>query len=117
MKDFMSKKIRTTGGVMFSTDANYQFEDNEEKNEQTLPPRQQQLKIFLDRKPGGKLVTRISGFIGSADDADQLAKKLKAKCGVGGSVKDNEILIQGNFRDKILTILTSDNFKAKLAGG
>lgn len=115
----MEKKKKTNGGMVYSTNPNFKFETEETNNEhETLPSKQQNLKVMLDKKNrSGKAVTLISGFVGKEEDLKELGKTLKTKCGVGGAVKDGEILIQGDFRDKILELLLGLGYKAKKAGG
>jgi translation initiation factor 1 len=112
----MSKKNKQ-GGMVYSTNKDFHFEPIKQPPKPSLPPQQQNLKIYLDRLGGGKLVTRINGFEGNEDDLDSLGKTLKQKCGVGGSVKNKEILLQGDHRDKALKLLIDANYKAKKAGG
>ena len=113
----MSKKDKTRVNVVYSTNPNFNYESNDEETNDTLPPQQQNLKLFLDRIGGGKLLTRISGFVGTENDLNDLTKLLKQKCGVGGNSKDGNILIQGDNRDKLLELLSKANYKAKKAGG
>lgn len=111
----MSKKKHS--GVVYSTDPNFQYQSNNEPEAETLPPAQQHLKIWLVKLGGNKVVTAVRGFIGSSADLTELAKQLKAVCGAGGSAKDDEVLIQGDHRDKAVVWLTGKGYKAKKAGG
>lgn len=115
----MAKKSKNNrSGIVFSTSDNFEYQYEEDFQEETLPPQQQNLKVMLDRKQRkGKAVTLVTGFIGSDDDLKDLGKVLKAKCGVGGSAKDGEIIIQGDQRDKVLSLLIDAGYKAKKAGG
>jgi translation initiation factor 1 len=104
------KKLTNTGGIVFSTAANFNFQE-EESVEESLPANQQLLKIILDKKHrGGKVVTIVEGFSMKEDEIETLAKKLKTFCGSGGSAKNKEIIIQGDHRDKILQWLIKNGF-------
>jgi translation initiation factor 1 len=109
----MSKKNKPdTRGFVYSTDPNFHFETEDSPNQQTLTPAQQKLKIRLDTKHrAGKAATLIEGFIGTGNDVEQLGKTLKNYCGTGGSVKDFEIIIQGDQRDKVLQWLLKNGYK------
>ncbi len=107
------KKLNSLGGLVYSTDPNFKLADDNAEEQETLPAAQQKLRILLDRKQrAGKSVTLIEGFIGKETDMEELGKKLKAFCGTGGSIKDNEILIQGDNRDKVLQWLQKNGYTA-----
>jgi len=104
--------------VVYSTNPDFNFDYEEDEEFDTLPPNEQTLKVLIDRKARkGKEVTLVAGFVGSEDDLKDLGKMLKQKCGVGGSVKDGEILIQGNHRDKIMDLLKKEGYQVKRVGG
>jgi len=110
-----SKKNRD--GVVYSTDESFEYNYASDDESATLPPTQQNLKVFLDRKKAGKIVTIVNNYVGTNDDLEVLGKMLKSKCGVGGTVKEGEILIQGEVRDKVIDLLIKAGYKAKKAGG
>lgn len=104
-------------GVVFSTNPNFEYDTNGNNEIDTLEPGKQNLKIWLDRLKGGRVATVVRGFVGSADDLAELGKELKKSCGVGGTAKDGEIIIQGDHRDRVLDLLTKAGYKCKKAGG
>lgn len=98
--------------VVFSTNPNFQYETVEEEEQELLPKNQQKLRVKLDRKNrGGKTVTLVTGFVGPEDDLKALGKLLKGKLGVGGSAKDGEIIIQGEFKERVIDILLKEGYK------
>lgn len=115
----MSKKLKNLVNVVYSTNPNFHYEEEQEETAETLSPSQQKLYVSIDRKQrAGKEVTLIEGFVGTDDDLKELAKMLKSKCGVGGSAKDNEIIVQGNFKDKVTEILIKSGYtQTKKKGG
>lgn len=110
------KKNKSEGGLVYSTNPDFNI-NNIEPEQEDISPAQQDLRIWLERKGGGKVVTAVKGFIGNDDALSTLAKMLKSKCGVGGTSKDGEILIQGDHRDKVVKILTEAGYRTKKAGG
>lgn len=95
--------------VVYSTNPDYNYEMNEEEEQTTLPSAQQRLRVQLDRKNrGGKVVTLVTGFVGTDNDLKELGKLLKSKCGVGGSAKDGEIIVQGDFKQRVIELLKSE---------
>jgi translation initiation factor 1 len=112
----MSKKNKIN--IVYSTNPNFQYQEEEQIEQETLPNQQQKLYVSIDKKQrAGKEVTLIEGFVGSDDDLKDLGKMLKSKCGVGGTAKDGEILIQGNFRDKVIDLLKKEGFQTIRKGG
>lgn len=104
-------------GVVFSTNPDYKYETTAEAEAETLDPSKQNLKVWLDRLKGGRVATVVRGFVGSDDDLSSLGKELKKSCGVGGTAKDGEIIIQGDHRDRVIDLLTKAGYRCKKAGG
>lgn len=101
-------------GVVYSTNPDFKYEEASQSEESTLAPSAQRLTVRIDRKGrGGKQVTLVQGFVGTQEDLSELARTLKTKCGVGGTAKDGEIAIQGDFRDKVTELLSGMGYKAK----
>jgi len=114
----MSKDWKERLGVVYSTNPDFEYEKDGTEEQETLPPEKQHLLISLDkRNRKGKAVTLVAGFTGTEDDLKDLGKQLKTLCGSGGSVKDGEILLQGDHRDKVQKALQEAGYKTKRSGG
>ncbi|MBT3611433.1 MAG: translation initiation factor [Flavobacteriales bacterium] len=112
----MDRNKKNRKGVMYSTNPNFEFEyENEEMD--TLANNQQNLRVCIDKHRAGKIAVIIKDFIGTTDDLKALGKILKVKCGVGGSAKNGEIIIQGDLRDKVMDILAKEGYNYKRVGG
>tara|TARA_B100000767_G_scaffold210463_1_gene197525 strand:+ start:3001 stop:3336 length:336 start_codon:yes stop_codon:yes gene_type:complete len=110
------KKNKKKIGIMYSTNSNYEYKyENEEAI--TLKNNDQNLKVCIEKHRAGKISVIVKGFIGNSNDLKALGKKLKEKCGVGGSTKNGLIIIQGNIRDKVITILAKEGYNYKRVGG
>ncbi len=113
----MNKNKKNRTGVVYSTNEDYSYDYDENQDQPTLANNLQKLKVHLERYKGNKAASVVKGFEGTEEDLKALAKKLKSSCGVGGSAKNGEIIIQGDHRDKIIAILQEDGYQAKKAGG
>ena len=104
-------------GMVYSTNPDFEYTTTEVEEQATLPPQLQNLRVWLDRKHrGGKTATLVKGFVGTEADLTELGRMLKSKCGVGGSAKDGEIIVQGDHRDRVVDLLTQAGYKCKKAG-
>ena len=112
----MAKKGKNRKGVMYSTNPDFEYEFEGEEVE-TLPNNEKHLKVCIDKHRAGKIAVIIKEFIGTTEDLKSLGKLLKSKCGVGGSVKNGEIIIQGNIRNKVMEILEKERYNYKRVGG
>ncbi len=113
----MAKKKKRVD-VVYSTNQNFGYSHDDDEEEDTLIASEQNLRVLIDRKQRkGKSVTLIEGFVGTVDDLKELGKMLKSKCGVGGSAKEGEIIIQGEVRDKVIALLKADGYNVKRVGG
>ncbi len=113
----MSNDWKERLGVVFSTNPDYKYETEAEQEAETLPASKQNLRVWLDRLKGGRVATVVRGFVGSQQELAELGKELKTKCGVGGTAKDGEIIIQGDHRDRVVDLLTRAGYRCKKAGG
>ncbi|MDO5496550.1 MAG: translation initiation factor [Alistipes sp.] len=104
-------------GMVYSTNPDFEYTTEQEPQVQTLEPAKQDLRVWLDRKHrGGKTVTLVKGFVGTQEDLSELGRMLKSRCGVGGSAKDGEIIIQGDHRERVVELLLKEGYRCKKAG-
>ena len=114
----MGKNKKKRVDVVYSTNPDFNFDHEEDPVEDTLDPRDQLLYVSIDRKQrGGKEVTLVEGFVGLDEDLKDLGKYLKSRCGVGGTAKDGDIIVQGKFKDKVAQLLEEKGYKVKKKGG
>ena len=110
----MSNKNKNLKGVVYSTNPDFKYEQKEDPGSETPPNKQQNLHVRIERNHrGGKSVTLVDGFVGASNDLEELGKTLRIKCGVGGSVKDSQILIQGEQKERVVKLLLEMGYKAK----
>ena len=114
----MSKNKKQRRNIVYSTNPDFSYDDDQNKEEITLDVNEQKLYVSIDKKNrGGKEVTLVEGFIGNSEDLKELGKYLKSKCGVGGTSKNNVINIQGNHREKVMALLSDMGYHVKRKGG
>ena len=117
-KKIKSSDLSALGGMVYSTNPDFEFSSNDDVEQDSISPSKQTLYVSRDKKSrGGKVATLVEGFEGSEQELIELGKWLKQKCGVGGSAKDWEIIVQGDKRDKVAELLKTKGFKVKLKGG
>jgi translation initiation factor 1 len=112
----MAKKgsFKNRQGVVYSTDPDFEYQDNAAEETDTPEPRLQQLKLSIEKKGrAGKTVTIVDGFVGRSEDLNELTKLLKSRCGTGGSAKDGQILIQGEVKEKVAQVLQKEGYKVR----
>ena len=103
--------------MVFSTNPDYKYQTEQQPETESLAPERQNLRVWLDRLKGGRVATVVRGYVGSDEELAALGKELKKSCGVGGTTKDGEIIIQGDHRDRVIELLTKSGYRCKKAGG